>query len=214
MLVDWMLGQVLSALDRLHLAENTLVVFTSDNGGRLTDYWGRDWGHKANGDFRGGKADIWDGGHREPLLVRWPTRVPKGRTSSQLVCLSDFMATIAEITGEVLPANAAEDSVSMIPALEGGCSEAPQRQSVVHHSAHGMFAIRSGPWKLIEGLGSGGFTPPSSWVPMPDEPRGQLYHMNNDSRENLNLWDRREDVVARLQSELETVRAARHTPAH
>jgi arylsulfatase A-like enzyme len=206
MLVDWMTGKVLETLDRLHLRENTLVVLTSDNGGRLTDYWGRDWGHKANGDFRGGKADIWDGGHREPLLVRWPERVAPGTTSSQLVCLGDFLATVADILGQKLPEEAAEDSCSMLPVLEGRRSGAATRQSVIHHSLHGMFAVRSGPWKMIEGMGSGGFTEPRFWSPGPDDPQGQLYNMEDDPRENLNLWQRRADVVDRLQSEMARAR--------
>ena len=126
-LVDWMVGEVLKVLKRLEVEENTLMLFTSDNGGRLTDFYGLDWGHKANGDLRGQKGDIFDGGHREPLVAMWPDRIKPQSTSDELVCLMDLMATCAAIVGEDLPAGAAEDSRNILPALLGGPLSEPGR---------------------------------------------------------------------------------------
>ena len=208
MLVDWMVGRVVETLERLGIADDTLLVVTSDNGGRLTDFTGRDWGHKTNGDLRGQKADIWDGGHREPLVAAWPRRIPAGATCDGLVCLVDLLATCAEIVGEEPPADAAEDSISFLPLLEGREPQAPRRD-VVHHSMDGMFALRSGPWKLVAGQGSGGFTEPRRWTPGPDDPRGQLYNMERDGRETLNLWDRESEIVEELSGRLARYRRER-----
>ncbi|MBN1642165.1 MAG: arylsulfatase, partial [Anaerolineae bacterium] len=109
-LVDWMVGQIDAALARHGLVDDTLVIVTSDNGARLTNYDGRDYGHKSNGELRGQKADIWDGGHREPFVARWPQRIAPATTSDQLVCLSDLLATCAEIVDFPLPADSAQDS--------------------------------------------------------------------------------------------------------
>jgi len=205
-LVDWMVGEVLKVLKRLEVEENTLMLFTSDNGGRLTDFYGLDWGHKANGDLRGQKGDIFDGGHREPLVAMWPDRIKPQSTSDELVCLMDLMATCAAIVGEDLPAGAAEDSRNILPALLGGPLSEPLRESVVHHSIDGMFSLRRGDWKLIEGTGSGGFSEPARYDPGPDDPRGQLYNIAADGRETLNLWAAKPEVVRELEGELERIR--------
>jgi len=197
-LVDWMVGQIDDALQRHGLVDNTLIMVTSDNGARATDYWGRDWGHKPNGDLRGQKADIWDGGHREPFVARWPGHIPAGSTSDALICLGDLLATCAEILGVTLPANAAQDSYSFLPVLTGNEARGPRREAIVHHSGAGMFSVREGPWKLILGLGSGGFTEPRFEEPVPGGPEGQLYHMLQDLGETTNLWLERPEIVRRL----------------
>jgi len=132
-LFDWVVGQVMDALERLGLAEDTLLIVTSDNGGRLTCADGSDHGHRTNGDWRGQKGDIWDGGHREPFIVRWPGTVPPGTTCGDLVCLGDFMATCAELLDVPLPQDAAEDSFSFLPMLTGQPPSRPAREAVVHH---------------------------------------------------------------------------------
>jgi arylsulfatase A-like enzyme len=176
-LVDWMVGQVDEALHRLGVAEDTLLIVTSDNGAQPCDVDGKTHGHKSCGDLRGHKADIWDGGHREPFIVRWPSRIQAGTVCDQTVCLADLMATAAEITDAERPDSAAEDSVSFLPALLGESGDQPLREAIVHHSVDGMFSIRQGRWKLILGLGSGGFSDPRREEPTPDGPRGQLYDM-------------------------------------
>ena len=202
-MVDWMVGRVMEALERGGVAENTLVVVTSDNGARLTCYDGSDYGHKSCGDWRGQKADIWEGGHREPCIVRWPARVAPGRICDEAICLVDFFATVADIVGFELPDTAAEDSFSFLSALVGEASERPLREAVIHHSGDGMFSLRRGPWKLIVGLGSGGFTAPRREEPVPGGPEGQLYHLGDDPAETRNLWQERPDVVTELRAILE-----------
>jgi arylsulfatase A-like enzyme len=124
---DWAVGEVLAALDRAGVASSTLVIFTSDNGSSPAA--GMDkletQGHYPSAQFRGAKADIWDGGHRIPFIVRWPGIVAAGSTNGGLVCLTDLLATCAEIVGATLPGNAGEDSVSLLPALRGGRNAEP-----------------------------------------------------------------------------------------
>lgn len=207
MVFDWVVGQVVETLRDLGMEEDTLLLVTSDNGAQLTDYNGKDYGHKSNGDLRGGKADIWDGGHREPLVARWPGTVQAGSSSDEPVCLSDLLATCAEILGETLPPNAGEDSASVLPVLRGERSGRPVHEALVHHAYDGMFAIRKGDWKLIDGTGSGGFSEPRRYTPGPDDPKGQLYNLRDDGRETLNLWkERRLDKVDELSELLSRYR--------
>jgi arylsulfatase A len=208
MTVDWIVGRVLETVRHLSIVDSTLIVLTSDNGGRLTDINGIDHGHKVNGDLRGQKADIHDGGHREPLVAMWPGHIAPGTTCHDLVCLSDIMATCGEIAGTPVPENAAEDSFSFLSLLTGVESAAPRRQDVVHHSLDGMFSLRRGPWKLIDGLGSGGFSEPRRYPQESEGPPGQLYHMEHDSRETLNRWQRDPETVKKLQELLHTYREA------
>lgn len=200
---DDVAGAVLAALDKAGIAENTLVVMTSDNGSHWPPSDVKQWNHKANGDWRGQKADIWEGGHRVPFIVRWPGKVLAGKSSAALICLTDVFATFAEIVGAQKPAEA-EDSVSFLPVLAGKSGRA--RESVVHHSIDGTFAIREGKWKLIPALGSHGFSVPKQVKPEVGGPEGQLYDLEADPREERNLWSERNDVVARLSSVLDGVR--------
>jgi arylsulfatase A len=209
MVFDWVVGQVLETLGDLGIEQDTLLMITSDNGARLTDYNGKDYGHRSNGDLRGGKADIWDGGHREPLVARWPGKVQGGSMSDEPVCLGDLLATCADIVGEPLPRNAGEDSASLLPVLRGEQPKQPIHEAIVHHAYDGMFAVRKGDWKLIDGTGSGGFSEPRRYSPGPEDAKGQLYNLRADGRETLNLWkeQRREkveelsDVLSRYRKE-------------
>ncbi|MGI5820365.1 MAG: sulfatase family protein [Armatimonadota bacterium] len=205
-LYDWVVGEVLDTLDRQGIADETLVLVTSDNGARATDYFGNDWGHKSCGDWRGQKADIWEGGHREPLLARWPGRVAPGSVCDETVGLIDLMATCADVAGCGIPEGGAPDSVSILPALEGEELREPLHEATVHHSLSGMFAIRQGEWKAVFGLGSGGFTDPREVAPEAGGPEGQLYHMIDDPRETTNLWQKEPVVVRRLSNLLNTWR--------
>jgi arylsulfatase A len=206
-LVDWMIGQIDDALARHDLRDETLIIITSDNGARLANYDGRDYGHKSNGNLRGQKADIWHGGHREPFIARWPGHIAPGTTSDQLTCLSDLMATCADILGTSLPANAGQDSYSFLPALTGRPASGPVRDALVHHSGDGMFSLRKGPWKLIRGLGSGGFSEPKHAEPVPGGPLGQLYDMRDDWRETGNVWLERPAVVEALSHLLDATQS-------
>jgi arylsulfatase A-like enzyme len=184
-------------LDEKGLARNTLLIVTSDNGAdwKLEDK--ARFAHLANSTWRGEKADAWDGGHRIPFIARWPGQTRPGTVSSQLGCLTDLMATAAGITGQALPADAGEDSYSLLPALLGQ-AKAPGRDAIVHHSNDGVFAIRQNNWKLILGLGSGGFSPPAKVDPAPGGPVGQLYDLAADPSENHNLYQKHPEIVTRL----------------
>jgi arylsulfatase A-like enzyme len=216
--VDWTVGQVVEALQRNGFTDNTLIIVTSDNGSpgrtkiRRVPYSIMEiYGHYPNGYLRGIKADIWDGGHREPFIARWPGKIPAGATSDELVCLTDLTATCAAIVGAELPDNAAEDSFDILPALVGQKLDKPIRDSVIHHSLSGMFSIRRGNWKLILGRGSGGFTHPRKIEPEPGEPAGRLYNLENDIAEQNNLWNKHPQIVNRLKNLLEKYKNQSHS---
>ena len=220
--VDWSVGQVMRALEETGLDDNTLVIFTSDNGSPARNGENasgpagsvpKEFGHNPSGQLRGIKADIWDGGHRTPFIARWPRHVKAGSVSDELICQTDLIATCAAILGENLPNDTGEDSCDILPALLGEDLDGPVREAVVHHSGSGKFAIRQGRWKLITCLGSGGWSAPKSVKPKPDGPKGQLYDMQSDISERRNLWMERPDVVQRLTCLLEKYKAdGRSTP--
>jgi arylsulfatase A len=212
---DAALGTILAALDQHGLARDTLIVLTSDNGcSPSADYpelIGK--GHNPSHVFRGHKADVFDGGHRVPFLVRWPARVKAGGRSDQTLCQTDLFATAADILGQKVPANAAEDSVSFLPALLG-TDQQPLREATVHHSINGSFVIRQGQWKLALCPGSGGWSAPR---PIQDDasklPLVQLYDLRADIGETTNVQDQHPEVVARLTKLLEKyVADGRSTP--
>jgi arylsulfatase A-like enzyme len=200
--VDDTVGRVMQALDQNGLTKNTLLIVTSDNGADWKPEDKARFPHRANANWRGEKADIWDAGHRIPFLARWPGHIVPGTTSDELGCLTDLMGTTADILGVKLPNNAGEDSYSLLPALLHKNTK-PIREAVVHHSNLGVFAIRQGDWKLELGLGSGGFSAPQHIEPKPGGPQGQLYNLREDPTEEDSLWLRRPEVVARLKALLE-----------
>ena len=209
---DWAVGEVMAALDKAGLAKNTLVIFTSDNGcsPAADTTLLEERGHFASENRRGYKADIFDGGHRIPLIVRWPGQVQPGAKSDQLVCLNDLMATCAEMLGVKLPENAGEDSVSWLPAWRGEIHP----RVLIHHSINGSFAIRDGQWKLELCPDSGGWAAPQ---PGSLEDKGlplvQLYDMQKDMGERTNECQAHPEIVARLTSLLEKyVAEGRSTP--
>jgi arylsulfatase A-like enzyme len=215
MQTDAALGTVLAALDRAKLTDNTLVVFTSDNGcspaAQIPELLAKD--HHPSAQFRGTKADIFDGGHRIPFVVRWPARVKPGGTSNQPICLTDLFATCAGILEKPLPETAAVDSVSILPALTGEAT-APLREAVVHHSINGSFAIRQGQWKLALCADSGGWSDPKPGTPAAAKlPAIQLYDLAADIGETRNVAADHQDVVDRLTRLLEKYIAdGRSTP--
>jgi arylsulfatase A len=170
-------------------------------------------GHFPSGAFRGYKADIWEGGHRVPFIVRWPGQVKAGTRSDQTICLTDLMATCAEVVKAKLPDNAGEDSFSILPALLG-TDNAPLRDATVHHSLFGDFAIRQGKWKLELCADSGGWTEPTSRSKEAKSlPVTQLYDLSADAGESLNIQADNLDVVARMTEALEKLVAnGRSTP--
>ncbi len=215
MQTDWAVGEVLAALDKAGVANNTLVIFTSDNGcskaAGIPALHAK--GHYPSADMRGSKADIFDGGHRVPFIARWPDRTKAGSRCDQTICHTDLMATCADILGAKLPDNAGEDSVSILPALLG-TDKAPLHEAVVHHSINGSFAIRQGSWKLELCADSGGWSDPK---PGSKEAKGlpetQLYDLSAEIAETKNLHAERPEEVARLTKLLEQIIAnGRSTP--
>lgn len=203
MMVDDVVGQVMKALEEKGIADNTMVIFTSDNGcspeADFKQLATKD--HNPNYVFRGHKADIFEGGHRVPFVVHWPAKVKPGK-SSELVCTTDFFATFADVLKAAIPDNAAEDSYSFLKAM-GVKSDAEQRSSIVHHSANGSFAYRKGKYKAIFCPGSGGWS-----MPRPNSkeakalPPVQLYDLNADISEQNNLQAEHADIVEQYRSEL------------
>jgi len=194
---DAAVGRVLDALDKSGAAGNTLVVFTSDNG--CAPYVGaaelERRGHRPSGPYRGYKADAWEGGHRVPFVVRWPGKVAPGTRCDRLVLQADLIATFAEVLGVKLPDTAGEDSRSLTTLLAG--ADKPVREFAIHQSSGGLLAIRKGPWKLIFGMGGGGFGGKAA-KKKADGPAGQLYHMDDDPGETKNRFDEKPEVVAEL----------------
>ena len=197
------LGEISAALDRHGMTDNTLVLFTSDNG--CSKAAGIEelakQGHLVSAHMRGSKADIWDGGHRIPFIVRWPGKVQPGTRCDQLICLTDLFATVAEILGEKTPSGSCEDSVSFQPALTGQ-PIVSTRAGVIHHSISGHFAYRQGPWKLILARGSGGWTSPKENEVPADAPIAQLYNVATDPGEKHNLWQKQSETAQRLLAQL------------
>ena len=207
-MVDTTVGSILDCLDESQVAGDTLVIFTSDNGAHWPAGDVANFGHAANLDRRGQKADIHEGGHRVPFIVRWPGQVPAGSTDPATICLTDIFPTAVAAAGVDLPDEAAPDGVNLLPLLKGRGDPVDRRAAVIHHSGDGMFSIRSGRWKLIEGLGSGGFTSPAR-ITVPDGEVGvQLYDLEADPTESRNLASEMPEAVARLQRLLDEIRSS------
>jgi arylsulfatase A len=202
--VDWAVGQLLDLLDELGLADNTLLIITSDNGALLTDVDGQTYGHRPNGSWRGQKSDIWEGGHREPFLARWPAHIPRGTVTSALFGLIDLMPTIAAATDSPMPPDAAEDAVDILPVLTDEEQSSP-RNLLVHHSGSGVFSVRLDNWKLVMGSGSGGNSEPKGRPCNAWSCNGQLYDLSQDPAETRNLWSNYPAVVDRLYSALKVI---------
>jgi arylsulfatase A-like enzyme len=229
---DWVMqtdssaGEVLRAIDQSGARDNTLVIFTSDNG--CAPYIGVDYeaentrmgrvkeleekGHYPSAGFRGYKSDIWEGGHRIPFVARWPGVVKPGSRNEETICLTDILATCAEVVGAGVPSVAAEDSVSFLSKLRGGAHKS-LREGVVHHSIGGQFAIRRGKWKLALCAGSGGWTEPTEAHAVKQGlPSVQLYDLHADPAERNNLCVKHPDEVESLTRLMEQyVKAGRST---
>jgi arylsulfatase A len=212
--VDAGVGRLLDALDELGVADETLVIFTADNGcapaANIPELLAA--GHTPSFVYRGHKADLYEGGHRVPFLARWPGRVKAGSVCDQLVGQIDLLATCAEIVGVTLPEHAGEDSVSILPAL-AGTAAGPIRQSLIAQSVNGSFAIRDGSWKLCLCPGSGGWSPPRPQDDTSGLPPVQLYDLSADPGERDNLADVHPERVAAMTAMLEqAVSQGRTTP--
>jgi arylsulfatase A len=196
-LADWCVQQILKTLKRLKLSDNTLVIFTSDNGPRIGVN-----GHKSAWKLRGYKSHAWEGGHRIPFIARWPGKIRPKAVSNEPIELTDMTATFAAIAGYKLPSDAGEDIYNILPALLGTTTK-HIREALIQHSCWGAFTIRKGKWKLILGTkGSGGRVDPRDKDPDESTP-GQLYDMAEDAYETTDLWDTHPEVVAELKALLD-----------
>jgi arylsulfatase A-like enzyme len=191
-LVDWCVGEILGALESHGYLDNTLLIFTSDNGPRRGAN-----GHRSAGPFRGFKNSAYEGGHRVPFIVRWPGRVDPGSRTEAPISLTDMSATFAALLDIPLPASAAEDSINVLPAIldpEGG---PPPRPALIadtgaHVADRASFSLRTGPWKLLE------------LVPRPNEEetevRYELYNLDSDPGESRDLAGAEPVTLERLKS--------------
>jgi arylsulfatase A-like enzyme len=203
--LDWSVGEILKTIDRLGLATNTLVIFSSDNGASPTD----EQGHRPNGPWRGKKSQLWEGGHREPFIARWPGRIGPG-VSGALVCLLDLPATAAALVGHKLAAPAAPDSFNLLPILLGQ-TNAPARDHLVVMSGKGDLAIRQGPWKYIPDLDTA-----NGWQSVARKagaaPAGPgLFNLTDDPGETKNLTRKHPEIAERLAELLKKVKSAQST---
>lgn len=200
---DWAVGEVMRALEEQGITDNTLIIFTTDNG--HCPYTNLDpfekVGHRVSGPLRGYKADIWEGGHRVPFVARWPERIPAASTCNELMSLADFMATCATITGADIPEGTGEDSISALSLFMG--SEEPVREDAVFHSGNGSFSIIKDNWKLSLCSDSGGFWNPEN---LPDDlPPVQLHDLSKDIGERTNLQAEYPAMVSKLTERLEQI---------
>lgn len=192
MQVDGVVGDVLAVLEKRGMTDETLVLFSSDNGPVWYPKDAERYGHRSTGPLRGMKGDAFEGGHRVPFVVRWPGHVEKGSVSRQLVCFSDVLATCAEAAGAEVDARTGQDSISFLPELLGQ-EEGTRRSGAVLKA--GATVVRDGKWKLIRHKGSGGFTRKAQTGDAP----GQLYDLDADLGETNNLYHKHPDIVARLE---------------
>ena len=212
--LDYVVGRLMSKLDQLGYGENTLVIFSSDNGPEVPTVIDMRKTHKHDGarPWRGVKRDQWEGGHRVPFIARWPKKIKDGSTSAQTICLTDVMATCAALTGATIPPNAAEDSYNILPVLLGQAGDKPVREYTLHQTISLALAIRHGNWKYLDHKGSGGnnYGREGEWgmkqfaLPerAPDAP-GQLYDLSKDPGETTNLYNEYPEIVKALKGKLE-----------
>lgn len=225
---DWMVGEILHTLDEEGLAENTLVILTSDNGGMLNQ-GGQDAyaaGHRQNGKLLGFKFDAWEGGHRVPFIVRWPGKVAAGTTSDHLTSNVDLLATVAAVVGQEELAEKAPDSRNMLPAITGDPEEPIREHLVIAPNSREHLSIRKGPWMYIPARGGGGFRAPNvgdhtfggpAAFPFTgqensdiengeitaDAPPAQLYNLDEDPYQSQNVYREYPEKVAELKELLE-----------
>ena len=224
---DWTVGQVLDALKRSGVAENTLVIFTSDNGPEVAGEVSpgaydrvQQFHHASMGGLRGVKRDAWEGGHRVPFIARWPGKIKAGAVSDETMCHVDFMASVAALLGAKLPADAAPDSVNVLPVLLGESLTKPAREATVHHSINGKFAIRQGDWVFIDAPsgdddgahGEPEFLKAERGYTKHEQP-GELFNLREDLAERRNHYAEQPDLVRDLKALLGKYKAdGRSTP--
>lgn len=207
--LDATVGKLMHTLDSMGMSKNTIIVFTSDNG----PYWRSDYiskyNHKAAGEFRGMKGDVYEAGHRVPFIVKWPGKVKPGTVSNATTSLANLYATSADIVGATAKVEMPEDSYSIMSVLLGKSNAVEGQPAITVSSSIGFLMIRQGDWKLIQGLGSGGFTQPKQIKPVPGGPTGQLFNLKDDPKEEHDLFLERPDKVKELSEMLNRLKQAK-----
>lgn len=203
-MVDETVRRICETVQQTGTADRTLIIFTSDNGAMWQKEDIAETGHRANGEWSGKKSDLWEGGHRVPLIVSCPQVVDSGKQSDALVCSTDLFATMAEMIQQRVPAGAAEDSFSYWKVLSGKTDKDVSRISVVYHSDKGYFALRKGEWVLLDCKGSGGWTLPEEDVK--DTQSIQLYNLDQDYKQRNNVAEMYPELVKNMQKELDEIK--------
>lgn len=216
MMVDDVVGQIAAAVEASGIGENTLIIFTSDNGcSPMADFEElAEVGHDPSYLFRGHKADIYEGGMRVPFIATWPAKIAASSRSDEIICHTDLMATAAAMNNDTLSAQEGEDSYNILPVLKGETLQHPIREATVHHSINGSFSIRQGKWKLSLCPGSGGWSDPRpKKAKTMDIPPLQLYDLENDLSETKNLILEHPKIAGKLVRLMEKyIKEGRSTP--
>ncbi|WP_315853913.1 sulfatase family protein [Crateriforma spongiae] len=216
MQVDHHMGDLLAAIKKAGIDDNTLVFFTSDNGCSPQANFDvlKEHGHDPSAGYRGHKADIYEGGHRVPMIARWPNGIRPGQTTDATCCLTDLYSTLRELTQQPAEDLGGEDSYSLVPVFNGAASTG--RETLISHSIGGSFSIRKGDWKLCLSAGSGGWSDPREPAAKKQNlPPMQLFNLKQDRGEQHNLIDQNPDKVKELLEQLATeVHQGRSTPGN
>ncbi|NNE91090.1 MAG: arylsulfatase [Verrucomicrobiales bacterium] len=235
--LDWIVGEVMAALDEMEVADNTLVIFTSDNGGMFNVGGQNAWeaGHEMNGELFGFKFDAWEGGHRVPFIARWPGKIEAGTESDQLISNVDLLATSAAITGEKIEDGQGRDSVNALSALTENPEEPIREHLLLAAKDRSHLSIRKGKWMFIDAQAGGGFTAAKRGAHAfggpkaitfvgrensdiadgkikPGAPPAQLYDLESDLEQTTNLYEQHPEVVKELRTLLDSYRAAGPNP--
>lgn len=200
-LADWCVAQVDQLLQELNVADNTIFIFTSDNGPRDGVN-----GHKSSGKLRGQKGEVWEGGHRIPFIARWPGKIKPNTSSDELICLSDMMATFSALVEYSMPENCGEDSFNILPVLLGMEFSSPIRDGIINHSGRGVFCIREGDWKLIVDCDNDGYH-----TEVEENEKGQLFNLADDPYEQINLVEEKPEIVNELKAKLQKYKEQGYT---
>lgn len=205
---DWVAGQVLKALKEKGLEENTIVIFSADNGPEKYAFErAQKYDHFSMGEFRGLKRDVWEGGHHVPFIVKWPNHIKPGSVSKEVISQVDIMATLASITNTGLPTNAAPDSYNLTPLLKGKAYSSPLREATVHNTYEKIWALRQSKWLYINGPSGEHSKMPEGFKELRGytdfESAGLLFDMEIDAEQKNNLYDKYPEIIKGMQGVLE-----------
>ena len=209
---DWVVGQLLKAIKENGFEENTLVIFSSDNGPeRYAFNRAERYDHFSMGEFRGLKRDVWEGGHHVPFIIKWPGMVAPGSVTDEIISQVDILATIAAALNISLPGTAAPDSYNLLPLITGEDYDTPVREATVHNTFSNTWGLRKGQWLYINNSSGEHSKMPESFRALRNyqdfDTQGLLFDMEKDLGQRMNLYDRHPDVVEELEELLDKYRS-------